>query len=63
MYKLESILKFMEQMQLAFEEAKFIIWKSCEDMVQYYNLQCTPTPVFSSGDNEVFLDSLDIHTT
>jgi len=35
--KLESISKFTDQIKSALEEAKFVIYKSQENMTKYYN--------------------------
>ena len=52
----------MEQIRIAVEEAKSMIWKVQENIVYYYNQRRTPAFMFSSR-NKVFLDTLDIKTT
>jgi len=52
----------MDQMKDTLEEAKSAVAKAKDDMAQYYNRCCSPTPSFSPGDM-VYLDSEDIQTT
>jgi len=55
--KLESIMKFTEQMKSILEEAKSTIYK----LMLYSNQRQTPAPVFQPGD-KIYLDSMSIHT-
>jgi len=59
---LETVNKFMERMKSATEEAKSAIFKTQEDMTQYYNRRRTPAPVYKPGDR-VYLDVSDIKMT
>ena len=45
-----------------FTEAKSVIRKAQEDMMQYYNQKRTPAPMYKPGD-QVYLDASDIKTT
>ena len=49
-------------MKSATEEAKSAIFKTQEDMTQYYNRRRTPAPVYKPGDR-VYLDVSDIKMT
>jgi len=44
------------------KKAKSALAKAKDNMAQYYNHRCSPTPSFSSS-NMVYLDSEDIQTT
>jgi len=56
---LEMVNKFMERMKSTTEEAKLVIRKAQEDMMQYYNRKRTLAPMYKPGDR-VYLDASDI---
>ena len=60
--RLESASEFMDRMKLALEEAKAVLTKAKDQMAQYYNWRCLPTPTYHPGDL-VYLDTSDIQTT
>jgi len=47
---LEMVNEFMERMKSTTEEAKSAIRKAQEDMIQHYNQQRTPAPMYKPGD-------------
>ena len=59
--RLEIVNKFIEQIKIAVEEAKFTIQKAQEDIMHYYNLRRSPAPVFHPKD-QIFLDISNIKT-
>jgi len=59
---LEMVNEFMERMKSTTEEAKSAIRKAQENMMQHYNRQRTPAPMYKPGDR-VYLDASDIKTT
>jgi len=59
---LETVNEFTKRMESATKEAKSVIHKAQEDIVQYYNRRRSLTLVFKPGDR-VYLDASDIKTT
>jgi len=59
---LEMVNEFMERMKSTIEEAKSVICKAQEDMIQYYNQKRTLVPMFKPED-QVYLDASDIRIT
>ena len=60
--RLEIVNEFMEWIKAAVKEAKSMIQKVQEDMIEYYNQKRSLTPVFCPGD-QVFFNVSDIKTT
>jgi len=58
----EAVNEFTDRMKDTLEEAKLVLAKAKDDMVQYYNCCRSSTLSFSPG-NMVYLDSEDIQTT
>jgi len=60
--RLESANEFADRMKTTAEEAEAALNKAKDDMAQYYNQRCLPTPTYAVGDM-VYLDASDIQTT
>jgi len=58
----ETVNEFTERMKSATQEAKSVICKAQEDMMQYYNQRRTLAPMYKPGD-QVYLDVSDIKMT
>lgn len=61
-WHLESVNEFTNQMKAMLEEAKAAILKDKDNVARYYNQHQSLTLTYKPG-NQVFLDTLDIHTT